>query len=92
MSRYLDIDTVVFDDPVRGEVEIKDRRPIPEEEIAFEINLKKGDMLDEIATRNSIFGVGGETQVYRLFDANTREIVAANFSFDNIQKLKIPKG
>lgn len=92
MSRYLEIDTIVFNDPVRGPVQIKDRRPIPEEPIAFEIDLKNRDMLDEIATRNYVFGKGGETQVYRLFDANVREIVDANFSLDNMKRLKIPRG
>lgn len=92
MSRYLSIDTVVFDDPLRGEVEIKDRRPIPSEEIAFEIDIKQGDLLDEIATRPSVFGSGGETQIYRIFDANTREIFAAGLNLDNIKRLKIPRG
>ena len=92
MSRYLPIDTIVFDDPLRGEVEIKDRRDIPTEEIAFEIDLKRGDLLDEISTRRTVFGPGGETQVYRIFDANTREIFAAGLSLDNIKRLKIPRG
>ena len=92
MSRYLDVDTVVFDDPVRGSVQIKDIRPIPEEETGFDIELKNGDLLDEIATRKSVFGMGGETQVYRLFDLNVREIIDAGFNLDNMQRLKIPRG
>lgn len=92
MSRYLPIDTVVFEDPLRGEVEIKDRRSIPSEEIAFEVDLKQGDLLDEIATRRTVYGSGGETQVFRIFDANTREIFAAGLNLDNIKRLKIPRG
>lgn len=92
MSRYIQINTIVFNDPVRGAVNIKDRRPIPVEDVAFSEAIKRGAYLDEVATRNSVFGVGGETQVYRLFDSNTREIIAAGFTLDNLQRLKVPKG
>lgn len=92
MSRYIAVDTIVFVDPYRGSVNIKDRRDIPSEDVAFSIDIKNGDMIDEIATRPQVFGTGGETQVYRLFDANMREIVAAGFSLENIQRLKVPRG
>jgi hypothetical protein len=92
MSRYVQIDTIAFNDPVRGSVNIKDTRPIPVEDVAFSEAIKKDTMLDEVAVRNGVFGVGGETQVYRLFDQNMRKIVAAGFSLENLQSLKVPKG
>lgn len=89
--RYAQIDDVVFDDYFRGEVTIKNIRPIPTEEVAFETNIGVGETLDSVAVRPDVFGENGELQTYRLFDLNVRRIVANDFDLSVLKRIKIPK-
>lgn len=88
--RYFDINTISFNDTNGRTVPIKDVRPIPTEVINFVIVVREGDLLDEIASRDLIFGPGFEDQSFRIFDANAAEIFDANFDLSQVRSLKIP--
>lgn len=88
--RYFDIDTVSFNDTNGRVVPIKDIRPIPVQQINFEIVTKEFDTLDEIASRKEIYDEGSEDLSYKIFDANIIELFEAEFDMAKIRRLKIP--
>jgi hypothetical protein len=88
--RYFDIETVSFNDKNGRVVPVKDIRPIPEQAENFEIKIKSGDLLDEIASRTNIYGEGSEDQAYKIFDANIIEIFESGFDLSKIRRLRIP--
>lgn len=90
MSRYIEIDTISFLNSDGKSYPIKDVRPIPQETIGFEIDIKENTTLDEVASRKSVYNDNGEIQSYRIFDANIVELTEANFELTNIKRLKIP--
>ena len=88
--RYFNIDTISFTDANGRTVPIKDTRPISDDQINFEIPIVKGTLLDEVASREEVFGTGSEDQSFRIFDANIAAIFDAQFNLDNVRRLKIP--
>lgn len=88
--RYFNIDTISFNDALGRTVPVKDIRPIPEYQINFEIDTRENDLLDEIASRSTVYGEGAEDQSYKIFDANIVALVEAEFDMANIKRLKIP--
>jgi hypothetical protein len=90
MSRYIGVETLSYLHVDGNSYPVKDVREIPDETIGFEIDIKQGDTLDEVASRKSVYGDEGEFQTYRLFDANIIKLTEANFQLTNIKRLKIP--
>lgn len=90
MSRYISVEIIAFKNVDGNTYPVKDIREIPKETIGFEIDIKKGDTLDEVASRKSVFGEEGEFQAYRIFDANIIKLTESNFNLINIKRLKIP--
>lgn len=88
--RYFDVPVVTFNDANNRVTQVRDLRPIPTQVIDFEIPIKEQDLLDEIASRESIFGPGAEPQSYRIFDANIVELFDAEFDLTRIRRLRIP--
>lgn len=88
--RYFDIETVSFNDKNGRIVPVKDIRPIPDNQINFEIKSKDLDTLDEIASRTDIYGPGSEDQSFKIFDANIIELFESDFDLTKIRRLKIP--
>ena len=90
MSRYISVDTITYLHTDGNSYPINDIREIPEEPVSFEIDIKEDDLLDEIASRKTVYGDNGEMQAYRIFDANIIKLTEANFELTNIKRLKIP--
>ena len=88
--RYFDIETVSFNDKNGRIVPVKDIRPIPDNQINFEIKSKDLDTLDEVSSRSDIYGPGSEDQSYKIFDANIIKLFESNFDLTKIRRLKIP--
>lgn len=88
--RYYNIDTIPFTNAQGITVPIKDKRPIINEAISFEIGKTSEDELDEIASRASVYGEDAEDQSYRLFDANIVQIVENGYDLSKVRKIKVP--
>lgn len=89
MPRYNNIDTIVFTDVNGIQYSVKDRRPISSQVFAFEIPLKSENYLDEIASRQSIYGRNGEQQAWKLFDLNIVKLTEARFDLSKLKRIKI---
>jgi hypothetical protein len=90
MSRYINVETITFTNIDGNSYPVKDTREISVQTINQEIDVDKGDLLDEIASRNEVFGANGEIQTWRLFEANIITLTENNFQIENIKKLKVP--
>jgi len=88
--RYIEVDTISFTDIDGNSYPVKDIRPIDTETIAYEIDVKDGDLLDEVASRKEVYGDNGELQSYRLFDANIVKLTEAGFKIQGLKTLKVP--
>ena len=88
--RYNNIDTIVFEAINGKSYSVKDMREIPVETIKKSIDYTAINTLDEVATRNEVFGEYAEDQTYRIFEANVVEIFDARFDMTKIKRLKIP--
>ena len=90
MPRYLNVDTITFTDINGRSYPVKDIRPISTQVLNFTTALKKGDLLDEIATRPEVFGDFAENQAWRIFDSNVVELTQVDFDLSQLKRLKIP--
>jgi hypothetical protein len=83
-------DTVVFDDIDGSSISVKDMRLIPEYSSSLSIATQHHDTLDEIATRNYIYGEGMESLSYALFEANVVALADAMYDLTKIRSVRIP--
>jgi hypothetical protein len=88
--RYLNIDTISFTDVNGISYPIKDIRPIPNYKTLTTIKTKGNDKVDEIISRETIYGNGREDQSYKIYDHNKVIFVDARFDMNKIKELKIP--
>ena len=90
MPRYIDVDTIVYTDINGKSFSVKDAREISNQTLGFTIDVKKGNLLDEIASRKQIYGDNGESQAWKIFDINIAELAEVDFDIDQLKRLKIP--
>ena len=90
MPRYVNVDTISYEDINGNTYPVKDIRPISSQTLAFEIDKRENDLLDEIVSRREVFGNFGEVQSWRAFDLNIVKFTEANFDLTKINKIKIP--
>lgn len=90
MSRYISIDTVSFNDKDENLFPIKDVRPIPSEPVGKTIPIIAGTMMDEIASRDDVYGEFGEGESFRIFDLNVIELTENKFIISELKALKVP--
>lgn len=88
--RFNQVETISFTDINGVTRPVKDIRPIPEQALSFTVELKQGDSIDEIASRENVYGAGAEGQAHRIFDFNITEIVDAGFDLSKLKRLRIP--
>jgi len=88
--RYLTIDTISFTDKDGNTFPVKDIRPIPSEPVSLAVPVVAETMLDEVASRNGVYGEFGEDQTYRLFDANVTKLLENNFDVSKLAEIKVP--
>ena len=88
--RYTNIDNITFVDQNGVSTQVKDMRLIPSEAISKTVDFKGFNTLDDIASRQDIYGDFGENQTFRLFEANIVAITDARFDMSKIRSLKVP--
>lgn len=89
--RNVNVETISFTDITGKTYAVKDMREYPEYNTLFILNdIRQGDYIDEIATRQDVYREDREDLSYMLFEANIREIVEANWDLRKIRSLKIP--
>ena len=89
--RYFNQPTVVFADKDGIGFEIKETRQLEKLNTMLNLKINEGDDLDEIATRQNIFGEDAEILSYKIFDHNAVAIVDSNYDITRIKTLKIPQ-
>ena len=87
--RYFDIDTVSFTNSNGVTVPVKEKRPIPDAVNSFVVNVNN-ELLDEISTRQNVYGDDKESQSYKIFDANITKIVESGYDILKIRVVNIP--
>ncbi len=87
--RYMDIDTITFEDSNGISYPIKDIRPIPSLPVIFTITKSENEFIDEIVTRDDIYGINREGDSFKVYDANAIEMVEKRFDFTKIKRLKV---
>jgi hypothetical protein len=88
--RFNNISTVVFTDLNGNKFPIKDIRPVEVFQTAFTLKLEKAMYIDEIVSRDSIFGKNTEEMSYAVVDHNIADIVEAGFDLTKLKSIKIP--
>ena len=87
--RYMDIDTIAFEDSNGINYPIKDMRPIPLLPVIFTITKSETEFIDEIVTRDDIYGLNREGDSFKIYDANAVKMVEKRFDFTKIKRLKV---
>jgi len=88
--RYISIPTITFEDKDGNKFPVKDLREIPLYETAFEIDIVKGDRIDEIASRSNVYEEQSEDLSYLIFEHNIIDIVEARFDLEKLKRIQIP--
>jgi hypothetical protein len=69
---------------------LKAMREIPVYDDFVRIDLRQGDMLDEISSREDIFGINREDFSYLLFEANVVKLTENKFNLSKLKEIRIP--
>lgn len=88
--RYEPIDTISFTNRENVTVNIKDFRPYPVYNTFVALKIKQGDDIDEIATRQGIYGDEAEGESYKIVDNNIIKLFENKFDLGKLTKLDIP--
>lgn len=89
--RYNNSANVTFTDADGNTVSIKEILPVVAPAESFlKVECEAGSSLDEIASRDSVYGAGSESSAYKIFDENIVELVDARFDMSKIRTLRVP--
>lgn len=88
--RYINEDDFVWTDGDNVTHKLKFFRTIPSYDSMKKITTTAFDMLDEIASRQEIYGDGGELDTYKLIEANRTKLIESGFDMAKIKTLEIP--
>ena len=88
--QYREVDDISFTNVDGFTVLTKDKREIKPYDIRREQEVKEDDDLDEIASREIVFGNATENLVYKIIEANADLIVNTNVDMTRISKIRIP--
>lgn len=89
--RYANAPNVSFTNADGNTVSIKEVLPVAARAESFsKIECTSGTSLEEIASRDSVYGEGSEASAYKIFDENVIELVEARFDMGKIRSLRIP--
>lgn len=88
---FITTPTIQFEYQKHKFVPIKDIVALETYSNTIIINLKDGDLIDEIASRKEIYGEGAENQSYKIFEANIATIVDNKFDLSLIKSLQVPQ-
>lgn len=90
MPRYNNVDIISFTTIDGKSYPVRDIREISTQTLSYEIDKNEDDLLDEVASRQEVFGDLGEGQSWRIFDLNITELTQVNFDTTKIKRLKVP--
>jgi len=88
--RYIEIPNISFIDRFGTNFPVKDLREYPQYETAFIKKIIIGDFIDELASRNDIYGEQSEDLSYLIFEHNIEKIVEARWDLTKIKSFRIP--
>lgn len=88
--RYLGLGNIAFTRIDGKSYTVKDFREFPEYVKMKSVKTKRGDFIDEIATRKDVYGRGAEPESYRIFEMNAVKIAENNFDIVKCKTLDIP--
>lgn len=88
--RYEEVDTVSFTTVDGESYELKDMREYDDLDTSISIKVGSGKHLDEIASRDEIYGEDAEYECYKLFNQNKIKLFENGFDVTKLSKLDIP--
>lgn len=89
--RYQNADDEIFTTPDGLQVTLKEKLPLVDKAVnTVTVDCNAETALDEIASRNDVYGEGMESEDYKIFDENIRELKEANFDLSRIKTLRVP--
>ena len=89
--RYNNAENISFTDADGNTVSIKEILPVTATATSFtKVECDNSSSLDEIASRDAIYGAGSESSAYKIFDENIVELVDAHFDLGKLRTLRVP--
>lgn len=89
--RYLNSPTHSFTDANGITVSVYEQLPVPTKAASFLVVECDGQTsLEEIASRDDMYGAGAEGSSYKIFDENVRELVEVGFDLAKMRTLRVP--
>lgn len=89
--RYLNSETHSFTDANGITVSVYEQLPVPSKAASFVLAECSGKTsLEEIASREDMYGAGAEGLAYKIFDENVRELAEVCFDLAKIRTLRVP--
>lgn len=88
--RDMFLDDIVFESASGKSYTIKDMREYPEYVFWKRIKINSGDDLDEIASRNTVYGQDGELLFYTIFEFNRVALFDLQFDTTLLRTIDIP--
>lgn len=89
--RYINADEHSFTSADGVTAAVKDILPVAPRATSFvTVPCDAQTSLDEIASRESVYGEGSESSAYKIFDENIVEIVEAGFDLGKLRSLRVP--
>jgi hypothetical protein len=86
----MDVGRYVFADTDGRAVEVMEMREIPVQRVGITLNRSSDDDIDEIASRQYVYGDGGEQDSYKIHEANIVAIIDSRFDYSRIRSVGIP--
>ena len=71
-------------------MQVKDIRDYPTYLTIQNYDLKNGEQIDEILSRDRFYGAGAEENTYAVFDHNRESIFNAGFDLSKVKQIRIP--
>ena len=88
--RYLIVDTIGFVDANGVSRPVKDMREIPAYPDSRVVAKLAQDDVDEISSRETVYGAGAEGDSYRIWEANAVGAADANYDLSRLAMIRIP--
>ena len=89
--RWLGIPTATFTDINGVSRLVHDMKPIEVFTAVTVISRNASEDFDEIASRDTVYGPGGEANSYKLDEANIVDIFDNLLNYDVLSKIKVPR-
>lgn len=88
--RYFTQDDIVFTNRNGKSFTLKEIREFPKYVTMAILQIQGASSLDEIASREEVYGDDMESQSYKIFEHNAKDIVNAGFDLTKLTTLRIP--